>query len=46
VEDEDQARRDREEGYRRLGIQLRRLWREAQENGVYCDPNLITTDIL
>lgn len=41
LEDEDQARRDREEGYRRLGIELRRLWREAVESGAYCDPSLM-----
>lgn len=41
LEDEDQARRDREEGYRRLGVELRRLWREALEFDVYRDPNLM-----
>ncbi|MFC5099541.1 hypothetical protein [Kibdelosporangium philippinense] len=46
VEDEDQARRDREEGYRRLGIELRRVWREACMSGVYRDSQLSITTVL
>lgn len=41
LEDEEQARWTREEGYRRLGIQLRRMWREACMTDVYPpDPHL------
>ena len=35
LEDEALARRDREEGYRRLEIELRRLWYQADVCGVY-----------
>lgn len=34
-EDEALARRDREEGYRRLGIELRRSWHQAYLDGTY-----------
>jgi hypothetical protein len=47
LEDEDKERRDREEGYKRLGIELRRLWRDALEFDVYRDSNLmLSTGIL
>jgi hypothetical protein len=32
VEDEELERQDREDGYRRLGVELRRAWREAQQS--------------
>jgi hypothetical protein len=35
LEDEELARRDREEGYRRLEIELRRLWYQADACGAY-----------
>jgi hypothetical protein len=44
-DDEDKDRRDREEGYRRLEIELHRAWREAQATGVYPpDPHLLPSD--
>ena len=38
--DEDTARRDREGSHRRLGIELRRFWREACRTGIYRDGTL------
>ena len=40
LEDEEQARRNREEGYRRLGVELRQLRREGEQSGTYCDGKL------
>jgi hypothetical protein len=35
LEDEALARRDREEGYRRLEVELRRFWHQANLYGTY-----------